>query len=380
MCLFGKDKLGKAIEFSDLTEDDIAVLESGYVQMAPGRDRAGRAILCLMPTLCKTKKIQSKVSSNGRTGFFMCNVQSFIVNLQPARLLRQIRAIYMVLMFALKDEATQKRGIVGLAYNVGRDHTTDREAVWKAAKLVSIVPLRFTGVHYCYDDEKIRMLFGVAMYVLNRNARIRCRLHFGTHMECIYTLMTFGINASDLPVSPTGEKRLDNHNEFIRMMRKAEQVRNDGKDRVIVPGTLDVLLGRGKPLQKHNGNLNYHYVVEGYHAQYEQASKLEKTQIAKTIVDKIHEQGGRFLKQEEAGWVEIDDGAARTKISHTFRNHRIAARTALKKAATPAQVTNTMDSVVDHRRRLPDVAHSSSSHGGYNLFGFGDPKRRRMDV
>ena len=293
---------------------------------------------------------------------------------------QQMRAIYMVLMFALKDEATQKRGMVGLAYNVGRDHTTDREAVWKAAKLVSIIPLRFTGVHYCYDDEKIRMLFGVAMYVFNKNARVRCRLHFGTHMECIYTLMTFGINAADLPVSPTGEKRLDNHNEYLRKIRQYESVRNDGIQRIIVPGTLDVLLGRGKPLQKHNGNLNYHYVVEGYHAQYEQASKLEKTQIAKTIVDKIHEQGGRFLKQEDAGWVEIDDEAARTKISHTFRNHRIAARTALKKAAAAAQVTNTAHPIVDHRRRLPEVAHSNSSLGGYNLFGFADSKRRRMDV
>lgn len=238
----------------------------------------------------------------------------------------------MVLMFALQDVETQKRGIVGLAYNVGRGRTTDREAVWKAAKMVSIIPLRFTAVHYCFDDEKLRMLFSVAMFVFNKNARIRCRLHFGTDMECIYTLMTFGIPSDILPVGTSGEKKIEAHEEYVRRMRNAHEM-VDNVDRIILPGKFDVLLGRGKPLQKHHGNLHYHFVIEGYHDRYEKAMKLEKTQIAKFIVDTIQELGGRFLKQDEAGWVEIDDEAARTKVSHTFRNHRIAARTAVKKAA-----------------------------------------------
>jgi hypothetical protein len=96
----------------------------------------------------------------------------------------------MTLMFALRDEETQKRGVVGIAYNVGRGHTKDREAVWRAAKIVSILPVRFTAVHYCFDDEKIRLLFSLAMFVFNKNARIRCRIHFGTHMECIYNLVS----------------------------------------------------------------------------------------------------------------------------------------------------------------------------------------------
>jgi hypothetical protein len=287
----------------------------------------------------------------------------------------KLRAIYMVTMFALRDVETQKRGMVGIAYNVGRDHTTDREAVWKAAKIVSVLPLRFTGVHYCFDDERVKTLFNLAMYVFNRNARMRCRLHFGSHMECIYHLMTFGIKSSDFPVTTSGEKRFDAHHDYVRKMRQSEYVFDDGIKRIIIPGTLDVLLGRGKPLQKHDGNLNYHYVVEGYHDRYERASKLEKTQIAKTIVDKIHEQGGRFLKQEDAGWVEIDDEAARTKISHTFRNHRIAARTALKKAASK-QDGDEMATSLDHRRRSPDVTPFGSDN--FDPFVFGDQKRRRL--
>ncbi|KAG7355082.1 hypothetical protein IV203_004438 [Nitzschia inconspicua] len=344
--LFGRDKLARDILFCDLTEGDIACLESGYAQMLSGRDRAGRAVLCLLPMLRKYKSTENR-----------------------------LRAIYMVIMFALRDVETQKRGMVGIAYNVGRDHTTDREAVWKAAKIVSILPLRFTGVHYCFDDERVKTLFNLAMYVFNRNARMRCRVHCGSHMECIYHLMTFGIKSSDFPITTSGEKRLEAHHDYVRKMRQSENIMDDGVDRIIIPGPLDVLLGRGKPLQKHDGNLNYHFVVEGYHERYEQASKLEKTQIAKTIVDKIHEQGGRFLKQDDAGWVEIDDEAARTKISHTFRNHRIAARTALKKAAS-TQEKEVETAPVDLRRRSPDLVSFQS--GNCNSLELGDQKRRKV--
>mmetsp|Transcript_19560 Transcript_19560/g.36480 ORF Transcript_19560/g.36480 Transcript_19560/m.36480 type:complete len:489 (+) Transcript_19560:119-1585(+) len=320
--LFGKDKLGRDILISDLTEEDRVCLESGYGQILSGRDRAGRAIFCLMPMCSSIKVIESK-----------------------------LRAIFMVFMFALQDVETQKRGIVGLVYNIGAGKSTDREAVWKAAKIVSILPVRFTGIHYCYDDEKIRLLFGLAMFVFNKNARIRCRLHFGTPMECIYTLMTFGIPSETLPVSASGDLRLEAHHEYISKMRKSEMARK--RSCIILPGKYDVLLGRGKPLQKHNGNLNYHYVIEGFHSNYEQASKLEKTKLAKHIVEQIQGQGGRFLKQDETGcWVEIDDETARTKVSHTFRNHRIAARTALKKAAVAQEVcANVAPVPTDHRRR-----------------------------
>ena len=96
----------------------------------------------------------------------------------------------MVFMLALRDDETQKRGVVGIPYNVGRDHTKDREAVWKAAKLVSILPFRFTAIHYCFSDEKVQLLFSLAKFVFNKSARIRCRLHMGTHMECIYKLVS----------------------------------------------------------------------------------------------------------------------------------------------------------------------------------------------
>ena len=103
-------------------------------------------------------------------------------------------------------------------------------------------------------------------------------------------------------------------------------------ERVVLPNNIDVLLGRGRPLQKHYGNQNYHFLVEEYQPEYERSSKSKKTTMTKTILDRIRQYGGRFLKEDDVGyWIEIDDDSARSKISQTFRNHRCATRKSLKK-------------------------------------------------
>ena len=51
--LFGVDKLAKDIKLSDLNEDDIRALESGFIQVLPSRDRAGRLITLLASTMGK---------------------------------------------------------------------------------------------------------------------------------------------------------------------------------------------------------------------------------------------------------------------------------------------------------------------------------------
>jgi hypothetical protein len=94
---------------------------------------------------------------------------------------------------------------------------------------------------------------------------------------------------------------------------------------VIVPSRYDVLLGRGKFFQEHTGNLRYRDVVENHRERYEKASKAKKTQVAKELVQIVNNYGGRFLKQgDHQGWIEVTVDIARDKVSHSFRNRRIA--------------------------------------------------------
>jgi hypothetical protein len=55
LSLFGPDKLTMNIVLRDMNADDTKSLESGFFQILPNRDRAGRAIICGSPMLRNTK-------------------------------------------------------------------------------------------------------------------------------------------------------------------------------------------------------------------------------------------------------------------------------------------------------------------------------------
>ena len=85
------------------------------------------------------------------------------------------------------------------------------------------------------------------------------------------------------------------------------------------------LPGRGKGIQAHPGNKRLRELVEANLGRYEQASRLEKTLLAETIVRNIKDTSGRFLKLDSGrggGWSEVNDEIARDKIAHAFRTQR----------------------------------------------------------
>jgi hypothetical protein len=60
----------------------------------------------------------------------------------------------------------------------------------------------------------------------------------------------------------------------------------------------DVLFGKGKT-REHVGNLRCAYLVEQHEIEYEDANKIDKTQIANKIVNIVKGNNGRFLKKDK---------------------------------------------------------------------------------
>lgn len=114
---------------------------------------------------------------------------------------------------------------------------------------------------------------------------------------------------------------------------------------VLVPGELDILLGRGRGAQNHKGNIHYRQVVETFRSRYEQIpQKGAKTQLIREVVAVIYDNGGRFLKQDGFGrWIPVDPEVARDKVSHSFRNQ--------KRLSTGAIGSNTESSSSKKRSR-----------------------------
>ena len=139
----------------------------------------------------------------------------------------------------------------------------------------------------------------------------------------MYRLLTFGIPQS-LPFDENGQvaneaniRRWDQ-----RRLHELDHSSPEEHGRVSIPGPYDVLLGRGKCLQDTPGNVRYRFLIEENMAVYESASKLGKTALAQKIVELVKESKGRFMKDDGAGWVEVDDNLAREKVSHSFRSLR----------------------------------------------------------
>jgi len=102
---------------------------------------------------------------------------------------------------------------------------------------------------------------------------------------------------------------------------------------IIVPNDYDVLMGQSPNLRLHPGNKRLKELVARNFEEYfnKRTSKLDKTFIAKGIIQDVIEHGGRFLKQPEKKrvgtikdslWVVEDDPVRiRDKVASQFRGH-----------------------------------------------------------
>jgi hypothetical protein len=164
-------------------------------------------------------------------------------------------------------------------------------------------------------------------------------------MECLYSLLSFGI--SYFPAKASGELPIREHQCWLQSRYRLEGNRNKDTDPdssiisaesandaraqesenatiILTPGHLDVLFGRGKAVSENPANLRFRKIVESYLAQYNRSRRLEKGCIADAVVRAIRAHDGRFLKRHPGGgWEEVEEGPAREKAHHAFRNMRI---------------------------------------------------------
>ncbi|KAL3935755.1 MAG: hypothetical protein SGBAC_008785 [Bacillariaceae sp.] len=96
--------------------------------------------------------------------------------------------------------------------------------------------------------------------------------------------------------------------------------------RVLKPSKLDVLCGRGAPIQSHEGNVRMRTIVSKYSKRYMEARKYRKQLIAEEALEAVKQSGDknpvRFLRKasREGYWEEVDDKTASDKIQHTLRS------------------------------------------------------------
>ncbi len=234
----------------------------------------------------------------------------------------QGRALWYIFNTTMKDEETQRNGVVGILSNFGEHARREPFLLMKQIQRIrSGIPKKIVGMHYCFDDASLKPFVAGVRLFLAKEMRTRFRPHFGNRENINFELQTYGIPIKDHPILPNGVLSLEWHKEWLQV-RRIQEASESSKDGIILPRRFDVLFGRGKNTREHTGNLRAAHLVEMHLAEYERAGKFGKTEIAERIVSIIHESFGRFLKWEDQGWVEVDSEVARGKISHFFRHLR----------------------------------------------------------
>jgi len=85
-------------------------------------------------------------------------------------------------MIALEsDEEMQRKGVVGILYNVGSTSNgfQDAEVFMKGAKYFMSLPCRFAAMHYCFSDAVVLPFLSLLQLVIGKEGRLRFRTHFG---------------------------------------------------------------------------------------------------------------------------------------------------------------------------------------------------------
>ncbi|KAL3942743.1 MAG: hypothetical protein SGBAC_003118 [Bacillariaceae sp.] len=311
--LFGRAKLVKDITMEDLDEDDIACIKTGALQPA-GKDLSGRQVLVLFPGLRKFKKFQ---------------------------LLNELRAHYYISMSLVKSKATLIRGKVMIIYAIGdalQDKSGGRGYAECAALQLTIPPFK-AAIHGCFDSLNDYVAQSVAMKLMPMKTRARGKLHYGSHTECQYRLSTFGILPGLLPLTPaTNRMNLERHLEWVEFRRMADEcggsnssiididIDIDMNSLMITTPTPNDVLCRGSTRSNTLGNqLLMELCKEHIQAYGDVKTDKSKRQVVGYIVDKIHETGGRFLKQEQSNasvWEELTPNEVRKKVMQALRNLR----------------------------------------------------------
>mmetsp|Transcript_23180 Transcript_23180/g.54812 ORF Transcript_23180/g.54812 Transcript_23180/m.54812 type:complete len:669 (+) Transcript_23180:217-2223(+) len=87
----------------------------------------------------------------------------------------------------------------------------------------------------------------------------------------------------------------------------------------------DIKLGRGKPLQRHPGNIWFRDQIRRMFPDYDRSEKSQQTQLSREMVQFVRNENRRFLAAApklKGYWREISDDEAREKVAVNFRTER----------------------------------------------------------
>jgi len=321
---FGNDKLAREITLDDLSEEDMGLMLSGLYHIQKERDRSGRVIVEVLWDMFGRVKFENLI-----------HIAYYIANCILVSMLEVQMKGVCVILYDLKEP--------------GENYVAPRlDFLLSACTVFATFPLRYSAIHVCLKPARGNLSFTNSVLrntfnLLPSYSRVRTRLHYGTDIEVQYYLRPHGIPTQSFPIDLDGKIRWEIMNAwFYKHKEEIESQRQPGGFAAIaregathneeglversrrVPSKQDVLLGRGWKIQNHEGNKRFRSLLLARSAEYDDAHRLQKREIARRYVLMLRRQGVRFWKQTQDGvmWVEITTEEAENKVGQMFRTIR----------------------------------------------------------
>ncbi|CAJ1960684.1 unnamed protein product [Cylindrotheca closterium] len=293
---FGPESLARAICSSDLDSDDLNNLKTGVLQVLPEKDRSGRAVI----------------------GMFLKLISSLPYR-HPASMVKIMTFLYLSMIE--NDDEAQKKGTVMILYFIG-DGPFDWDHGFQQSGGTTIpewLPGKFKCIHLCTPPNLANSIGHAIANQLHPSLRVRFRVQScESQTECHRKLMTFGLPVHVIPVTTGMKLKTGTHLRWMAKQntRDASILQTGNFPGIDLPGSHDILLGRGKTLQEHLGNQIMRSLVREWLFRYTEADRIMKTNIAWELVTRIKQGGSRFLARSDDGWwAEVIDDLAREKVS-----------------------------------------------------------------
>jgi len=196
------DVLFRPIFIEDLDIEAREQLFMGPIQVSPERDSSGRRIFVYLRDMCP-KTVSRKHQ----------------------------RQVFLYFMQKLSEETN---GVVQVAFLHSSNLYTGIEGSFSkledSRKFLQCMPSRYIAIHLCLPDTPFyKIIKSTIVLLMGKEHRKRVRIHFGSNMECRYSLATFGMPANRLPMALDFNTTLrkDNityHTKWIRMQREKETI------------------------------------------------------------------------------------------------------------------------------------------------------------
>ena len=160
--LFGEEKLAREIIQSDLDEDDMASLSSGYLQVLDALDFSERKVI-----------------------FYYKALSNIVEHDCYKHRENIIRSFWYVMNVISVSEDVQKLGVVNVVYNLGGLPRSgiDYEKSRRLAKLFKAIPVRFCSFYPCIDTNFWKIVVETFSVIINRFLLMRFRIIEGDHEE-----------------------------------------------------------------------------------------------------------------------------------------------------------------------------------------------------